>query len=158
MAGVKIAGVPDLKAMIARARKAGQAIGLMEAVSQRLQERMGLRFDTKKDPEGKPWRALAPSTRLVYQRQDELTGNGGRQGTLLERTGLMRASLTRQIFKRDVTVGFASEYAVHHETGTEHMARRGLIFSDPVSGRLAERDITEMEATAREWMEGELTL
>lgn len=153
--GLKVAGVPDLKAMFVRARAAGADMaGLLDAVSGRLEERIGLRLDTKKDPDGRPWEPIAESTRLRY----ELADDGARRGTLLERTGLMRASLTRTVLKRDAVVGFGRPYAVFHEFGTARMPRRGLVFSDPVSGRMAEGDISAAEATAREWLEGEIAL
>lgn len=141
--------------MFQRARAAGANMpGLLDAVSGRLEERIGLRFDTKRDPNGAAWAPIAESTRLRYEAEDE----GSRRGTLLERTGLMRASLNRQVMKRDALVGFGRPYAVHHETGTSKMPRRGLIFSDPITGRMAEGDINAMQATGREWLEGEIAL
>lgn len=155
MSGVKVSGQPDLKRMFARARAVGANMhDLLDAVSGRLEERFNLRFETKQDPNGRAWAPLADSTRARYDAED----NGARRGSLLERTRMMRESLNRRVLKRDAIVGFGRPYAVHHETGTSRMPRRGLIFSDPVSGRMAEGDINAMQTTAREWLEGEITL
>lgn len=155
MSAITITGQPDLKRMFARARAAGANMhGLLDAVSGRLEERINLRFDTKQDPDGRPWAPLAATTRARYDAKDQ----GARRGTLLERTRLMRDGLNRQVLTRDAIVGFDRPYAKYHETGTTRMPRRGLIFSDPITGRMAEGDIDAMQATAREWLEGEITL
>ncbi len=153
---VKTSDVQPLKDMIARARAAGKGIEIQEAMGQRLQERMGLRFDTKLDPNGKAWDPLAESTKARYDAEDGTRGNGKRAGSLLQRTGLMRASLTRFVGSRDVTVGFTRPYAKWHETGTRRMPRRGLVFSDPTSGTLSDGDIDAMQRVGLRVLEGKI--
>ncbi len=144
---VKVSSVKPLKDMIARARAAGKGVEIQEAMGERLQQRMRLRFDTKLDPNGQPWEQWAESTKKQYAERDSRTGNGGRSGSLLIRSQAdgMRGSLTRSVGARDVTVGFAKPYAKWHETGTRRMPRRGLIFVDPISGVLSPDDIAAMQ-------------
>ena len=70
-----------------------------------------------------------------------------KRGTLLERTGRMRASLTSSSGEdyaewgmSRLSDGGAWSIPLLHETGTKRMPRRGLFFSDPDSGSLGAQD------------------
>ncbi|TAG76545.1 MAG: virion morphogenesis protein [Burkholderiales bacterium] len=151
MAGVATSGVRELRTMIARARSAGRGTELLDALAQSLSERMALRFETKTDPTGTKWKDHEPSTTARYAAEDARIGNRRGRGSLLIRTGLMRASLTRERTARDVLVGFARPYAVFHEFGTRRMPRRGLVFADPEAGKLSDDDIAALLKTGERW-------
>lgn len=118
---------------------------MMEDIGATLEREVNIRFDTKRDPSGEAWAPLAPSTRNAYARADTRPARGGgvevaRRGTLLERTGLMRASLTHEASADQVEIGFGRPYAGYHETGTRRMPRRGLLTADPSTGELGADD------------------
>lgn len=113
-----------------------QPRALMEAIGQRLVSNVELRFETKTDPNGLAWLPLADSTRERYERQDK----GRRRGSLLQRSGLMLASLTESAGPDSVTVGFGRPYAIWHILGTSRMPRRDPLFGDPTVGRLGDGD------------------
>lgn len=95
---------------------------VMDAIGQRLEERVSNRFESKTDPEGHPWAPWKPSTRKSYPKN----GNG----TLLDRYGDMLDHLNHHADATSVTVGFGKAYARYHETGTARMARRGMLATD----------------------------
>jgi phage gpG-like protein len=150
---IKVTGEKELAKRLRDLKAIGQQpVPMLEAMAQCLQERIGLSFDTKTDPNGKAWAKLRPSTRARYDLQDSRSGSGGRSGTLLERTGLMRASLTRQALSRSVLVGFGRAYAVYHEFGTNRMARRALIFANSETGEFSEGDRQAILKIATEYL------
>lgn len=87
-----------------------------KAMGSKLERNVQVRFDTKEDPNGNPWKAWAPSTAAARAREG--------RGTLLEYTGRMRASLTHLATNQSVEVGFGVPYAVYHEES------RPLLFAD----------------------------
>ncbi|MDP2783294.1 MAG: phage virion morphogenesis protein [Sulfurimicrobium sp.] len=105
---------------------------VMDAIGQRMEERVSARFETKTDPNGQAWAPWKPSTRKSYPR----LGNG----TLLDRYGDMLGSLNHHANATSVTVGFGKPYALFHEYGTSKMKRRGLLMSDPDTGTLGAED------------------
>jgi phage gpG-like protein len=130
---------------------------VMEDIGAALESAINIRFDTKQDPSGASWAPLAPSTRKAYARADRRPARGGgvevaRRGTLLERTGLMRASLTHEASADQVEIGFGRPYAEWHETGTARMPRRGLLSANPDTGELGADD----QATVLELLESYL--
>lgn len=123
----------------------GDLTPLMEDIGASIERNVELRFDTKRDPAGQPWVPLSPRTRAQYDRADRRPARGGgveiaRRGTLLERTGLMRDSLTYAATSDQVEIGFGRPYAAFHELGTSRMPRRGLLTADPTTGELGEDD------------------
>lgn len=125
------------------ARRLGRALQqlghpqiLMSAIGARLQANILLRFETKTDPNGLAWLPLADGTRARYAKRD-----GGRaRGGLLQRTGLMLASLEAHAEADSVEVGFTRPYAIWHEIGTRRMPRRQMLTDDPVTGSLGAGD------------------
>ena len=147
---VAITGVPEVSALFKKLRGApAQKDALAEAISQRLTERIELRYTTKTDPNGQKWAPIRPSTLESLLRRASLSGNGSIPGSLLDRHNPgMRSSLTRAKIGNDWLVGFSRPYAIHHEFGTKYMERRGLIFSDPEQGKLSPADLAAMLKTA----------
>lgn len=112
---------------------------VMDAIGQRLEERVSNRFESKTDPSGHPWAPWKPSTVKSYPK------DGNR--SLLDRYGDMLASLSHQAGDDYVVVGFGQPHALFHERGTGKMQRRGMLLADPVAGVLGqedERDILEL--------------
>lgn len=140
----------DDAALIARLNAAVQQLArprrLMNSIGAIMERNVNLRFDTKTDPNGQPWAPLAPSTRAKYD-QEDLTINRRtfeatikRKGSLLERTGAMRASLTHNAGDDFMEVGFGDFVAQFHETGTARMPDRGLLTANPFTAELGAQD------------------
>lgn len=104
----------------------------LDAIGQRMEERISMRFETESDPLGRPWKPWAESTRRSYPKDGH--------GRLLDRYGDMLGSLSHQVDGDSVLVGFGQPYAAYHEHGTDRMDRRGLLFADPDAGELGEDD------------------
>ena len=113
-------------------RGMGNLTPVMQSIGMELESRISGRFESRTDPSGNAWAPWAQST------VDNYSENGNRR--LLDRYGDMLASLIHQADATSVRVGFGQPYAAFHEWGTEHMPRRGLLFSDPDAGTLAEGD------------------
>lgn len=113
-------------------RGMGNLTPVMQSIGMELESRISGRFESRTDPSGNAWAPWAQST------VDNYPENGNRR--LLDRYGDMLASLSHQADAASVRVGFGQPYAAFHEWGTEHMPRRGLLFSDPDAGTLAEGD------------------
>lgn len=134
----------SLRDWVSRAAdKAGPAgrSRLLNAVGATLESRIEQRFDTKTDPSGQKWAPLAESTKLRYKAQDK----GRKRGTLLERSRLMRSSLTHQVQPDSVLIGFGIDRAAYHELGTRKMPRRGLLMAEPATGALGAGDKAAVE-------------
>lgn len=126
-------------------KRLGDLTPVMDNIGAALERNVNLRFDTKRDPSGQAWAQLSPVTRALYDRADRRPARGGgvevaRRGTLLERTGLMRASLSYAATSDQVEIGFGRPYAGYHEFGTKRMPRRGLLTADPTTGALGDDD------------------
>lgn len=106
---------------------------VMEDIGAILERNVQGRFDTKTDPAGRPWAPLAARTRVAYAKAKV-------GGSLLERTRMMRESLSSQADKDSVVIGFGRAYAAYHEFGTARMPRRGMLTVDPQTGTLADED------------------
>lgn len=122
---------------------------LMQALGAVLEANIERRFDRKRDPNGGAWAKLAASTLKKYAAQDK----GKRQGTLLERTGQMRNSLTAnagddfvELGMNRLTDGGAWSLPLLHETGTTRMPRRGIFLADPEAGTLGRGDEADLES------------
>jgi phage gpG-like protein len=81
-------------------------------------------FDSGTDPYGRPWAALAASTRARGRNPPPLTDTGSMRGSV-QVAALPSAGIA-------VTIGTA--YATFHQTGTKHMPQRQIL---PQSGGLA---------------------
>lgn len=115
----------------------------MEGIGATLQSHISARFETQSDPLGDPWAAWAPATYLSYPRAGSAGAErmgGEAHGRILDRYGDLLGSLTHQANATSATVGFGNPVAAHHEWGTKHMPRRGLLFADPDAGTLAPDD------------------
>ena len=122
-----------LAEVVARLERPG---ALMDLIGAKLQSNVRLRFNTKTDPNGQAWAPLRESTRKRYAKQD-----GERpQGTLLQRTGDMLASLDHNFGDSYVEVGFGDPVAAFHETGTARMTDRGMLTANPFTGELGAQD------------------
>ena len=105
---------------------------VMEKIGQELEARISARFETESDPNGRRGAAWAPSTKKSYPKD----GNA----RILDRYGDMLGSLNWEADTESVRVGFGKPYATYHEFGTKRMPRRGLLFDNPESGKLADAD------------------
>lgn len=117
----------------------------MAAIGQELESRVSARFETETDPDGRPWAPWAQSTRDSYPfhgSQAAAGDDGPGSGRILDRYGTMLRSLSHQASANSVRIGFAQPYATHHEFGTKHMPRRGLLMDDPEAGTLSKDDET----------------
>lgn len=141
---IEVTGAEELRAELLRAvQRLESPRDLMQALGDRMVGNIERRFDGKRDPDGVPWQPLAESTRRRYAKED----GGRRRGTLLERTGQMRNTLTANAGDDYVQVGMSRlsdggrwQIPLLHETGTRRMPRRGIFLSDPDSGTLGAQD------------------
>src|SRR5574337_154130 len=146
---IQVTGAAALQAALERAvARLARPRDLMQALGDRLVGNIERRFDTKRDPQGVPWRALAASTGKRYAAEDK----GSRRGTLLEHTGRMRASLTAnagddyvEIGMNRLTDGGRWQIPLLHETGTRRMPRRGIFLADPDAGTLGAQDERDLD-------------
>jgi phage virion morphogenesis protein len=118
---------------------------LLRSMGGVLERNIQLRFETKTDPAGVPWQALAESTLKSYERKY----GGSIPGSLLERSRHMRDSLASQVFGGVLETGFSESYAQYHETGSKdgkHPPRRGLLFLNWQTGQLSPADEADLVA------------
>ncbi|MDR1862644.1 MAG: phage virion morphogenesis protein [Treponema sp.] len=98
-------------------------VQLLENLGAELESQTQERFDTKKDPEGKPWQALAQKTRDYYrehfpQAQPPLVIDGG-----------LRDSIESQVSGWSVLTGATKIYAAIHQFGGEIVPKKaGALF------------------------------
>lgn len=116
---------------------------VMDSIGYTLETNTRNRFETRTDPNGRPWKPWAdqtlatyPFAGTVYAKGDEGPGNG----KLLDRYGTMLAGLNYQADSNSVRVGFAMPYAAYHEFGTKKMPRRGMLMGNPDAGTLGRDD------------------
>jgi phage virion morphogenesis protein len=124
-----------------RAANALQHTGpLMAEIGGLLEANARERFDSKTDPAGHKWAAIADASAAIHR---AITGKA-LSGSLLERSGLLRDSIESHVIDAGagVEVGPSTPYAAFHEFGTRPrgrkgggaIPRRGMIFGD-VSGQ-----------------------
>lgn len=105
---------------------------IMDALGMEMENRVRGRFEAESDPLGNAWAPWQPATVASYPK------DGNRR--LLDRDGDMLDSLNYQADSHSMEVGFGDPKSAHHEWGTKHMERRGLLFADPDAGTLAPED------------------
>jgi phage virion morphogenesis protein len=139
----------ELRRALARAIDGLEHPGdLLARIGAVLERNVQLRFETKTDPDGVPWLPIAPRTRKRY----ETRYDGAIPGSLLERTGHMRASLAVNATDDFVEIGFADAKAAWHETGTQRMPRRAMLLGDWVSGRLGAVDQADVLSEVNDYL------
>ncbi len=154
---IEVTGLAELRVDLARAlARLERPADLMEALGAELEANIERRFDLKVDPNGQSWQPLAESTVALYEEEDK----GSRRGTLLERTGQMRNSLAANAGDDFVEIGMSRltdggkwSIPLLHETGTEHMPRRGIFLSDPEAGTLGRDDEADIAAVIDEYLD-----
>lgn len=122
----------------------GDLTPVMQSIGQEMETRISARFETETDPDGKAWQPWADATRDTYPED----GNH----RILDRYGDMLGSLNWDADATSVRVGFGQTYATFHEFGTKKMPRRGLLFQDPESGRLAPADEQAVIDMLQDWL------
>lgn len=131
---------------------------LLQDIGDRLEANVALRFETKTDPEGKPWDPISPTTVEIYESEWFKARNpafkNGIPGSLLQRTNAMRQSLAFNVTDAGLELGFSRatnggkwQVAMLHEFGTVKMPRRGLLTADPETGKLSASDEADVLAT-----------
>lgn len=140
---------------------------LMDAIGAQLEANAQLRFDTKTDPNGQPWAPLSQATKDIYESDWFIALNpefaGGIPGSLLQRTNLMRASLTHNAGDDFVEVGTSRatkggrwQIGMLHETGTRKMPRRGILVADATTGALGADDQADVLSLVNDMISGSL--
>lgn len=146
---IRVADEQVMSALDRLQGRLGDLTPVMNRIGAELESVVHIRFEAKRDPSGAPWAPLAASTRERYAKADRRPRAGGgvevaRRGTVLERYGTMRSSLSYRAGPSQVEVGFGVPYALYHEFGTRRMPRRGLLTADPESGTLGAEDIRDV--------------
>jgi phage virion morphogenesis protein len=133
--------------------KAAEVIGdtqpMLTGVGARLEANIRSRFDTKRDPAGRAWEPYKAISAAIHE---AITGKP-QTGTLMERTGNLRAGVESHVVGDTLEVGTTAPYARFHEFGTAGktsktgktsgaIPRRGLIFG-AVSGVGAAAQVTQ---------------
>jgi len=152
---IEVEGADELRAALAHAiARLERPRDLMQALADAIKENIERRFDSKLDPGGSGWEPLRPATKARYRREDTdaRTGAHTRRGTILERTGRMRASLAAaagddwaQIGMDRLTDGGRWSIPLLHETGTRRMVARPIFLADWRSGKLGADDERDLE-------------
>ena len=132
----------------------------MEGIGSAIKGRISARFETQTDPNGQAWHPWAKSTDKYYPRPGSKYAkgrDGAGNGRLLDRYGHMLGNLNYQPGLTEVVVGFAHDYATHHEFGTKkngntHIPRRGLIFANPQSETLSADDEQAVIDIINDWL------
>lgn len=127
----------------------------MDGIGSAIKGRISGRFETQTDPNGQAWHPWAESTDKYYPRPgSKAASKAGKVGNsrLLDRYGDMLEYLNYQPDQTEVTIGFAHDYATHHEYGTRKMPRRGLIFANPQSETLSADDEQAVIDIINDWL------
>lgn len=132
------------QALAQLAQRVADMTPAMRAIGQEMETRLATRFETRRDPAGRPWAPLRPATEKAKR---------GR-GAILYRTGEMLDSRTHRAGSLEVAWGFGKPYAAYHEFGTKKMPRRGLLMADPERGALGEEDRRSILDILAEYLRG----
>lgn len=132
-------------------RRLGNLKPVMQSIAKELQTRVSDRFETESDANGRKWIKWEPATAAAYPK------NGHKR--LLDRYGDMLNSLNSIATADTARIGFGAVgsvagdvYAVYHEFGTQHMARRGLLFDNPETGTLGAGDSQALDTLLSDWL------
>lgn len=155
---IQVEGAKELQTeLLAAVARLQRPRDLMQALGDMMVGNIERRFDAKRDPSGVPWKPLAPATLERYAEQDK----GKRRGTILERTGRMRDSLTANAADTSVEVGMSrltdgGRWAIPllHETGTRRMPRRGIFLADWEAGKLGAEDEADLRKEIVDFLDG----
>jgi phage gpG-like protein len=163
---IEVTGSKELRESLAAAvDRLERPRELLDSIGAALEVNIERRFDTKRDPQGRPWARLADSTRAQYDKQDTSSkgpkaGTVVRRGTLLERTRQMRNSLTHNVGENFVEVGMSRlttdgkwSIPLLHETGTRRMPRRGIFLADPDTGTLGPEDEADVATEISDFLD-----
>lgn len=132
-------------------QRLGNLKPVMQSIATEVEARVSARFERQVDPNGQPWKAWKPATLATYPK------NGNKR--LLDRYGDMLRSLSSIASADTARIGFGAVggvagdvYAVYHEFGTKHMARRGLLFGNPEAGTLGAGDLQALDTLLNDWL------
>jgi len=133
---------------------------LMDEIGAAIEKRAQQRFDTKTDPSGVPWPPLAKSTVDFWYAKKYPDGI---PGSLMERTGLLRASLAHNAGDDWVDIGTSREVpgksrptwqvGFLHEWGTRIMPPRRILTADPETGTLGAGDQEAVLQVISRWLD-----
>jgi phage gpG-like protein len=146
MAGTQVEiGVNELKALSERLNNAklspAEADRLLRSLATEVETQSQDRFDTKTDPEGNDWKAIAESTRKYLERYFPAA-----QPPLV-RTGEYRDSVESQIMGgMKILVGSAKEYSGFLQDGTRNMEARKVF-------GIGAADIADLTRLTRDFLE-----
>jgi phage virion morphogenesis protein len=156
---ISLVGIPELRAKLEQAAASlARPTALMEAIAAQMENNVQFRFDARKAPDGSAWSPLAASTKRRYAAEDAKSG-GKKQGTLLQRTGHLRASLSSRGHDDYAEIGFTRtvggwDLGALHEFGTQTMPRRQLLTDDPVAGTLGQGDLEDINGVVQLFVDG----
>lgn len=134
---------------------------MMEDIGAKLEANAQLRFETKTDPTGAAWAPLSQVTIDVFYAEKYPEGI---PGTLLERTGYLRASLAHNSGDDFIEIGTSRrvpgksqpfwQVGMLHEFGTKIMPRRGILTANPNTGELGAEDQEDVLAIVNDVLGG----
>ena len=138
---IQVQGAQPVLQVLAQLRGRLENMGpAWQEVGDELTARADRRFETKTDPAGKAWAPWKPATRRLRAKEG--------RGTLLEYTGLLRASLNALATRDHLVLGLGQAYGPYTETGTRKMARRsvflGQVAPQPQLGEQDSRAVLEI--------------
>lgn len=160
LVSIEVTGLQEIRALLVEAlRRMEHPSDLMAALGGKLESNIQGRFDSKRDPNGVPWKPLAASTRAKYDRRDTVkegrdAGQVRRAGSLLQgpRSDMLHSLFANagddfvEVGMKQLTTDNNWNLALLHETGTRHMPRRGIFLADPDVGTLGAGDEADFEA------------
>ncbi|QXL84131.1 phage virion morphogenesis protein [Comamonas sp. NLF-1-9] len=126
----------------------GDLTGAMQAIGQEMENRIKARFETETDPDGEKWEKWSD----YYAEHYPKDGNHRILDRYSPGAASLLGSLNWDADTTSVLVGFGQHYATFHEFGTWKMPRRGLLFQDPESGRLAPADEQAVIDILQDWL------
>jgi phage virion morphogenesis protein len=124
---------------------------LMADVASQLEQNVNLRLDAGVGADGNPLAPRSEVTIALYQRRF-----GTVPGKVLQLTGRMAQSLSSGSGRDFAEVGFATDYAGYHVTGTKKMPRRDVLTANPLTGLLGEDDRQDILALTLQYIDGAL--
>lgn len=130
----------------------GDLSPLLDEIGNTLETNTRERFRTFTAPEGNKWDSWQPNTRERYPFAGKKSKEGTGNARLLDRYGTMLGGLSYQVGKNSVSVGFSDPYAIFHEFGTKHMARRGMLTANPEQATLGPSDKADVLEILNHWI------